>query len=139
MDSMVAIEEIAEGRRISNGAITNTIQMISPQMTVIDVAKVDGITIPKSMAVRRVIIAIGAVKVEVTTESEALVVKGGKTLPLLVEETTIANQMIGQALTKNGPNTITHQLIIHIHHVMKVNKNNISIGTGSHPTTIAYK
>jgi len=75
MESMVAIEEIAEGRRISNDAITNTIQMISPQMTVIDVAEVDGITIPKSMAVRRVIIAIGAVKVEVTTESKALVAK----------------------------------------------------------------
>ena len=45
MDSMVAIEEIAEGRRMSDDAITNTILMISPQMTVIDVAAVDGIII----------------------------------------------------------------------------------------------
>ena len=52
-------------------------------------------TAPKSIDVRRVIIAIGAVKVEVTTESEAVVAKGGNSLPFLAEETMIASQMIG--------------------------------------------
>ena len=57
-------------------------------------------TAPKIIDVRRVRIAIGAVKVKVTTESKAEVAKGGKNLPFLAEETTIASQMIGQAITK---------------------------------------
>jgi len=42
---MVAIEDIAEGRRMIKDAITNTIQIISLQMTMIDVTVVDGIII----------------------------------------------------------------------------------------------
>ena len=51
MESMVAIEEITEGRRMIEDAITNTIQMISLQMTVIDVVAVDRIMIEKAVAI----------------------------------------------------------------------------------------
>ena len=93
--------------------------------------------VPRSIGVRRVIIAIAAVEVEATAESEAVAAEGRKSHHPREDETAVVVQMNGQAVTKNDPNTIIHQLIIHKHHIiMKVNNSNISICTGSHPTFV---